>query len=374
MDIVQEFRGNFNKDKIELCVNQLYEVYKKHRNNFKKAILNQNFFIPPITFKYTEEYHKKVISLFETIVKEQQDKNYTEEYIYQILQIGMMYEIIGNNFIHNTKLRKECGFFQNTFQDQLRMICIHFQDQKRLSEEKKKNLEGYYYTGAEMFVSSKNADINPLIKLSKYGNFESMLECFDNLIRYIFYRKKESIESEDNINKIDEIKHIYDPEYEAAFYIDNQNCVFKDLWDKFVYTNWILVNKKALNSEKEVWVLEPDDEKKARIHYIAGLRREILNTTNVNKCLIQYKKNMQDGLNAINKLANKIDIRDINSLFNINKYEYLIAKQYCCSTIYGLEKSTDEFYLSLKIDNINVEDILKGYEFLATISLILNYS
>lgn len=371
MDKVEEFKIALKEERYNDCVEYLKYTYRKHGSSFRKAVLNQELFMTPISYKYTDELQSKLEEVFVLAIKDAED-NAMEEYKCNLLEMGSIYEILHGNFSHTMKAVEQNELFKNTYQDQIRMICIFIQDQLRLHNEEIKKKRTPVSIDIEGYVASETSEFNPGIKLSLNGVAEALIEVVDSALPYILYVKNNTIEGIQNSNEVADLCYTYVPQFELMIRALNQSILYKEYWEKFKYGSWDLEIVEAEDTHIDVFASRPSNFNKAKMHFIAGVRRSFDAANVEKKYIYEYKKEFLLGQQAIEKVALNIQVDDIRTIYQIGKTDYKKAVLFYKWIYLSHGELIHSFYLQQKINQIAVQDIIKGHEFLTVLSQIYN--
>lgn len=367
----EEFKVAIKEERYNECVEYLKDTYKKHGNGFRKAVLNEELFMTPISYKYTNEFHLKLEKMFILAINDAKSKG-MEEYKAYLLEIGAMYDVMYQNFSHTMKAVEQNELFNNTYQNQIRNICIYLQDQLRLYYEERRKENNPISSGIEGYVSSRTAEINPAIKLSLNDVAEALIEIVDSALPYILYVKNNSIKVITDINKDMDLCYTYVPKFEMMIRALNQSVLYKEYWEKFKYGGWNLDIVKADDTHIDVFSLKPPNYIKAKVQYIAILRRSFCIVNVTKKYFNKYQKEFLLGKEAIEKIAINVQVNDIRTLFQVGEADYEKAILFYKYSYLSYSELIHPFYWQQKINQISVSDIIKGHEFLTVISQIYN--
>lgn len=365
MSPIDAFKMAYKKKHPIKCSELLLKIFNQHQDNFRKAVLFNDCIPDPLSMKYDSQEHEFCLQVLNRTFKLAKQKVYSEVLLAELKQIYFMLQMLNHNNINNTELLKNNQFSDFSLSEQLRMICLHIQDQNRLSAklEQKKLEKKNFITGMEAAVADRNPDNNPNVIISAVDNFEGLLEYYDTLIRYLYYKKNEELDTDSPIEHGD-ITHLHIPSFELITHITAQRVIYTVLWEKFKYSQWQLGIVK--NGDEKVYVLEPKNKEEFRQHLIAGMRRNYILMSHLFKYqdISVAKKSHQ----VLSDLSNSICLDNINSLYTLSKDKFIIATNHCRILLEAYKQNTHEFYLRNSVKNITTEDILKCYEFLRTLA------
>ncbi|MFD4932783.1 YecA family protein [Peribacillus butanolivorans] len=363
---LDELKTAINSNDTDRAASIIVDLYKKSPNNFKKTLLLSNSLPEPLGRDFEEKKLKTLLNSFILSAKKLIDEGiniipFTNEY----LQITQAISIINHNLKNNLKRLESNKFSDYTLSEQIQMFCIYIEDQKRLSNiQETKDIQ--YITGMEGQVAKFKADNNKDVKVSKTDNFEAVLEMADTLFRLLYYRAGKKIEKAENF--LHEGISPYEIEsLEEIMHLALQRNLFNFTWGKFKYREWKL---RQVEYEKEKYnIFEPfsrEEHKKELIGINRYIYRDHINLQQENAKNLEGKRSYR----FIEECSKYVDVDNIQSLFLLKKNEYFKASDFTKIVIKSQLKSVEEVYNSVKLDGVNMEDIIKGFEYLYTIALI----
>lgn len=360
-DSVELFKEFYIKKRPIKCSELLLDIYNKHKTNFRKAVLLSECFPDPLGFKYNQEVHEFNILIIKRALNLAVLEGYPEEVLKELKQLYLALVFFYHSNLKNTEKLNKCEFMNFSLSEQIRMIFIFLQDQNRLEQElKEKELKRQgFFTGMESAISNKSPEMNPNMLVSYQDNFEGVLEGFDILIRYLYFKK-----SKDYKNKIipehGDITHIKIPSFELITYLSTQRNILIKTWEKFKYSQWNVI--KTLIDTQETFVFSPKFENEYREYIIAGNRKQYRLMSNLFKS--ENIENVIESQEIISKISDKINKEEIKTLFSTSKKDYFCAIKNYQSVINAYKSNMHPYYLELNIDGLKVEDIFKGFELL----------
>lgn len=360
-DQIDLFKELYAERKPIKCSKLLLAIYDKHKSSFRKAVLLSECFPDPLGFKYNQEIHEFTISIINRAFKLAHSEEYPKEFIIELRQLYLALNFFNHNNMRNTEKLNECGFMDFSLSEQIRMICIFLQDQNRLEGNlKEKNIKKQdFFTGMEGAISNQRTDTNPNMLVSFEDNFEGILEAFDILIRYLYFKK-----NKDYIKKIipehGDITHIKIPSLELIIHLSIQRNLLIKTWEKFKYSQWNVILKK--NDAQEIYVFMPKFKDEYREHIIASNRRQYSLMLNLFK-----SKNIEsvlDNGSIISEISSEMNKDKIKTLFSISKEDFFCAVKSFQTIINSYKSNMHPYYLELTLNGLRVEDIFRVFELL----------
>ncbi|PYG84288.1 SEC-C motif-containing protein [Ruminiclostridium sufflavum DSM 19573] len=371
LSCTDKFKKSFEKKKEIKCSSLILEIYNEHKSSFRKAILLSDCLLDPLSYNYTQDKYELTTRILMRALTAAEKEKYPDVLTQELDQLLLLTKILHENNLRNSKMLEDSEFSSFTLSQQIRMICIFLQDQSRLMVEalRTETAGESFITGMEMTVANKKVDYSEDIKVSLVDNYEALLEYYDVLIRYIYYRNRKDLKKEKKFEH-GNISPYKLPTFEEVTNIAMQRVYYTKTWSKFKYLEWQLEIRKT-KDKVNVFALVPKYKDLYREHIIAGLRRRYIATTNLSN---QSSEMMLISQKNIKIIASGINIKDIDSLFHVNKEQYLNAKGIGTLKIETYRKSVKDFYLKTLINDIQVETILLGFEYLFSLAAIYRQS
>lgn len=363
----EKLKTAINSDDTEFAASFIADLYIKNPKSLKKTLLLSNSLPEPLDREFKEEKLKTLSRSFLLAETKLIEKGidilpFTKEY----LQITQAISIINQNAKSNLKRLGENKFSDYSLSEQIQMSCIYIEDQKRLSNNLTlKNRQ--YITGMEGQVAKFKADNVDDVKVSISDNFEALIEIANTLFRLLYYKAGKKIEKTENF--IHEGISPYNiGSFEEITHLALQRNLLNSTWGKFKYRDWKLTTQKY--GDEEFNIFEPVSKMESKLESM-GINRYIYREhLNYQKENANDLKRSRESYTFIKACSSEVDVEDIQSLFLLKKREYLKASEFTRIAIKSQLKSIDNVYYSVKLDGVEVEDILKGFEYLYTIALI----
>lgn len=362
LDNLKEAINNGDSDQAASIIVTLYDQNSK---NFKKTLLLSNTLPEPLNRDFSEEKLNTLIKAFllgtNTLIEKGIDSiPFTSQY----LQITQAIRCISHNLKSNLERLERNEFSNYTLSEQIQMYCIYIEDQKRLSNKltTKKN----YLTGMEGRLAKFEADNVKNVKVSLSDNFEAVLEMADTLFRLLYFKAGKEIEKAENFIH-EEISPYNIGSLEEIMHLALQRNLLNLIWGKFKYRDW-QVNQVENKVREKFYIFKPISKEEYKKELI-GVNRYIYQD-HINFSRDISKKSGEGLFKFIEECSKNVDSDYIKSLFSLNKKEYLKASEFTRNIIRSQLKSLDEIYLSLELNGVRMEDILKGFEYLYTIAII----
>lgn len=366
-DKYQIYEKAYQNERMHKCIEILLEISNNEPDRVKKGMLRSNCLKNPMGVRYSEEDYRKTMIILEETIKEAKKKEYSKQVLKDIWEL-LLYThcFYSSNFLNTRRLEKN-EFAKYSLSKQLRMICIYIQDQSRLMRDeifggKKKRS---YITGVEWNVANRPIDHAPNQKISLADNYEGMLEFINTYIRYLFFSKRKDLKVND-IHEHGDIHPFLIPEFEEIMYIANQRRMYEMVEEEFRYGDFnIDLTKDKLG--KDVYLFQPKNIEKYKLHYIGALRRDYQYRTNITKNTNVIK--IQEALNMINDLAKKVNVDDIEG-FHPDKVQFKKTCAIANSVVDVYSSLTKEYYFECNINGDTVYEIIEVYTFLHAFSQI----
>lgn len=360
-DPIELFKELYIERKPIKCSKLVLAIYDKHKSSFRKAVLLSECLPDPLGFKYNQEIHGFTISIIKRAFKLAISEEYPKEFLSELRQLYLALMFFNHNNLRNTEKLNKCEFMKFSLSEQIRMICIFLQDQNRLEQDiKEKDIKKQgFFTGMESAVSNKSTNSNPNMLVSFEDNFEGILEAFDILIRYLYFKKSKDYKKK-AIPEHEDITHIKIPSLELITNLSIQRNLLIKTWEKFKYSQWNVVLRK--DDVQDTYIFMPKYEDEYREHIIASNRRQYSLMINLFKT--QSIESVLESGEIISKISGEINKDEIKTLFSINREDYFCALESQQSIINAYKSNMHPYYLELTIDGLRVEDIFRVFELL----------
>lgn len=351
---IELFKELYSERQPIKCSMLLLNVYDVHQNGFRNAVLLENCFPSPFSHSYNQETHDFTISIIGNTLSLAKKGEYSKQFIDELEQLYLAFTFFHHNNLLNIKKLNESKFMEYSLSEQIRMFSIYLQEQSRLREviDKKNINEKGFVTGMEGNVSDQKTHNDVLISFE--DNFETSLEIFDTLIRYLYFKKKKDFKK-NIIPKHGDITYVMIPSFEEIIYVSNQRSMLINLWEKFVYSQWnITLNKK---NEQHIFTFAPKFKEEHKELVIANFRRQYSLMGNIFENLEQHTQKKVELSSQLNK--NKIE-----TLFLISKEEYFQLIERYQTVVDSYKLSMHPYYLNLTLNELKMEDIFKVFKLL----------
>lgn len=360
-DYTEQFKEYFSQRKPVKCSELLLKIFDVHKSSFRKAVLLSECFPDPLGFKYTQEIHDFSIYIIERAFKLSLKNEYPVELRRELKQLYLALSFFNHNNLRNTEKLNSCEFMNYSLSEQIRMICIFLQDQNRLEQNlKEKELKKQeFYTGMESAVSNRNADDSPDVLVSFEDNFEGLVEAFDILTRYLYFKKNKDYKRK-TLSEHGNITHIGIPSLELITHLAVQRNLLETTWEKFKYSQWQVTIEK--NNDQNVYVFIPKYKEEYKEHIIASNRRQYSLLLDMFKSYdIRDLSKKEDDIYS--SLASHINKEDIRTLFTLEMNDYHKTVETYRPMINAYISNMHPYYLEISINGMKVEDLLKAFEF-----------
>lgn len=360
----ERYKKAYKVGRIEKCVNILTDIGMTDSDNFKRRFFLSNAIISPFSYKFTEDEYKKTMYILSLALKKFEGFNFDNIFLNSLKEMFLYIKVFYENNKTNTERLTNSKFFEYSLAQQLQMICIFIQDQNRMMQDKiSKDIEKKgFVTGME----ANTAFISSSLVKGNYSSiadaFEADLEIYNTLIQYLYYLKKNEMDTKLDMNKD---AFPYEKKvFKEISLIAYQRRMYLNLEEKVRYSNWSISLWKN-EEDVDTYLFEPDDRKATMVHQTAIYRREVQYNYAVSAIML-----LDDNITrATQRASDKLDIDNFES-YNIEKEEYELIKKYMVPVRIAIKERCKDFFLRNKIGKLDVEDYLNGYEFLTVISRI----
>ncbi|MFC5711957.1 YecA family protein [Thalassorhabdus alkalitolerans] len=354
-------------DKKDDVARLLVDLYIDNPEKFKKRML-LNLITDPTAHKFSEDLMNKLHQAFliagiKLIEREIDIENYIK-----VSNIFSALHIISQNHQSILDRLKQNSFSTYQLSEQLQMMCIYFEDQKRLFDKSKQNQKSFI-TGVEDHISRYEVNNVADLKVSMSDNFEALTEIIDTLFQYLYFCGGKSIEKQENYEH--ESIPYENPSFEEIVYLAHQKNILSLIWNKLKYRDF---EYKIIKDQRDkTYIFEPpshEDFKKERIALNRYHYRQYSNTQEIKSTNL---KEYRSSVKFMDKIGN-VDLTDLQNIFKVDKHNFFLANFYIKSWIKGQLKALDKVYFELQNDGVKVLDLIKGFEYMFTIATIYQKS
>ncbi|MFK9116933.1 SEC-C metal-binding domain-containing protein [Peribacillus frigoritolerans] len=367
MDL-KDFKSAINDSNIEVAANILVELYMENPNKFRKSLLLSNSLPEPIEKSISDNKIKNLLQAFLQAGLQLVDKDVNiSKYASEFRQLSEAIRIINQNSKSNLEQLEKNTFLEYSLSEQLQMFCIYIEDQHRLSNEIRENDNKKFITGLENVIAKYDADNMEGVKISETDRLEALIEIADTLFRFLYFKGRKSIERQKNFEH-ENITPYGIESLEEIMHLAVQRDILVDIWGKYKYREWQLGERKEDGVQYKIFYPPSnEDYKKERIAINRYIYRDHINVQRRNS---KFLKENQESLRYMQEVASKLDVNNINSLFQINKSEYFQSSVYIGNLHKGQLESLDDIYYGIEHEGIKITELFKGFEYLFTIASI----
>ena len=340
-------------------VNKLYELYKKQPANFKKQVVLSGYLGNPVSYKFSESDLEKAIEVLENAQKNELEEGFQDE----LFKIVFIMKVIYDNLSEANRIREKNGFLRYSLDTQLQLLIMYEEDQRRLAIESNNERSKDYISGMSHLVARTDSQISPGTKYSIVENTEHQIEMINDVLPYLLFMDQRR-EKDDEVKEI--LCHLYDPEFEQFIKASNLGQAYKDVWAAYQYEDYDL---KLTETDKLVFLV-PDDMRKAKIHYIAGIRREKRQVEHGLKNTMMYRSEAERSQRMMTRIARRFSMECWKSMFAMEQEIYNRCKRFAGVLVKCLKDEIPDYLLSQPFLNGQLGELLELYEFLITMSRI----
>lgn len=346
---------------------EIEDLYIHQPKDFKKTLLMKETFGNPISYQYTEDN----LNVFTNLIQYYQEKyslgkakdNTTEDIILELTRMGAVYELIFHNMQKINVFREKLDFMKYSLDTQLKLLFILGEDHQRIMAQINREHTTKNISAMQHLTAFKENEQFPNEQYSVVVKMEHLLDTINDVIPYLQYN--DSNRTEKCFGK-EPICHLNDPDFQEFITSSNLARTLKDIWELYKYENYDF----GLIEGRDEFLFEPRNILPAKIHYIAGLRRESRQVEEVMFTSEQLTSFLSKSLRMQKRLAQRYQPEIWQSILMLEKTIYERCSQFPHAIIESVKSETANFILNRKIGNNKLQDILKMYEFLLTIAQI----
>lgn len=371
-DNVEAFKYYFNLWRPIKCSELLYEIFREHTCNFRKAVLLSNCIPDPLGYTFTEEIYDLVI---EILSRSYNLRIAAEEHEFKlnIREIFLTIDALYKNNLSNGKKMMDTEFSSFSLSEQLRMCLILLQDQSRLM--RKKMLEDLdpnrMASGMELAISDQIATDNSGIKMSYLDNYEAIIESLDRLFRYLYFSKKKELKIE-KIPDHGDIHYFSENSLALVRFLSNMRGVYVWTWEQFKYSDFAANLVKI--GDMKVYLFKPKDLVSYRRRTISQLRRNYMQISS--KLQTRLRKHNDSNNKELKSIIGKIEVSNPQTFFLINNSDYIFLENYFENYIDQYNPEKFKQYKDFSFKGVRVIDLINGCKYLRILveayDLVLN--
>lgn len=357
------YRKGYEQKRGERCVKGLLDMCIRRKDAFRESLLLSGCLKNPLGNSYKEEDYVFTMNVLMNGIEEAKKREYDETDLDVIYQCLLYTDVLYKNALENGKYLQANQFSRFTLVEQLLMICMFIQDQTRLTKERlsEQYAEADIITGMEPVIAPVLAEGAESQESSIVDNFEAITQYFNNIIRLLYYTKKNELKA-DCCGISDGLHPFQVPEFRQIVDLSMQRVLYCDIEERFRYSNWNISTAKELGGQA-VCLFQPGDKDAHIAHLTAAIRRRYQMTTG----LYQLSDVAPAENEALDRVFSHIGDRNDLGSWVINKFMFQKARQSVRSMII-VNLSGVPYLLDYKINGNTVKDIANGFEFLRILS------
>ncbi len=347
---------------ITILALEIENLYISQPKDFKKTLLMKETFGNPISYRYTEDD----LNVFINLIQYYQDKyslgkskdNTTEDIILELTRMGSVYELIFHNMQKINAFREKLDFMKYSLDTQLKLLFIFEEDQQRIMAEINREHATKNISAMRHLTAFKENE-----QYSVVANMEHLLDMINDVIPYLQYKDSNRMEV---CLKKEPLCYLNDPDFQQFITLSNLARTLKDIWELYKYENYDF----GLIEDRDELLFEPRNVLPAKIHYIAGLRRESRQVEAAIYASEQQTNFLSQSLRMQERIAQRYQPEIWKSILMLEKPIYEKCSRFPHAIIESVKSETANFILNRKIGNNKLQDLLEMYEFLLTIAQI----
>lgn len=368
---------------------------KPYNHSLKHILFKVNLIRNPIGMKYTCEDFENTNSILEetlTLLRAINDPKINLQGVFRenlaiddriiadLVDLWAYTNCLYHMNLLNSKRMDECKVGRLPFIDQLMNIMVYIQDQSRLlrqdiAESRHKD----FFTGMESSVADRPIEYYDNLKNSLSDNFESTLECINEIVHYLYYQygktlKRKVISSEIISARIGPYENV---EFVKYLHIANQRHLLCAVEEGIRYGYYKLEKKGKSKEGIPVCLFSAEDDKKLKARRLGVHRRTYQfqshmffnircnsNVSAANELLPQLAKMLIDS-------QSETDILLDLSRFHPDKILIQKAEDLATPQVRAEEILTKDYYLDSIVKDVKMRDFLCTYKYLYTLTEIL---
>lgn len=399
---VQNFKEAYANNDLSKCKHELIFLILEYNSEIKDGLLydhdlkhllfNANCILNPMGVKYTSEDYEKhskilmeTMRLCEAINDPSKDTSavFKTDLVIDKKIIKDIVDIIFYTYCFysmnavNSKRMDDSAISKMPFVEQLLSIILFYEDQIRiLKQNYQKDLAKNIVTGLEMSVADRGVEYYEDVRTSILDSLESHLESINEILRYLYYQFGKSLaETVTNIN-FDIIRPYENVEFEKYLCIASQRQLLCRLEENIRYGYYCFHCTTTMENGNEAFVFSIENDEKYKAKCLGVYRREY----QVRRYSISDPRNQHYLYNSepkIISMAEELVALQPNKhlLLNLENYhpdveDFIIAQSKSKIKENLITILTKEYYLKQTVKGVAIEDLLKTYFYLNTLSEI----
>lgn len=399
---VQNFKEAYANNDLSKCKHELLFLILEYNSEIKDGLLydhdlkhllfNANCILNPMGVKYSsEDYekHSKILTetmrLCEAINDPSKDTSavFKTDLVIDKKIIKDIVDIIFYTYCFysmnavNSKRMDDSAISKMPFVEQLLSIILFYEDQIRiLKQNYQKDLVKNIVTGLEMSVADRGVEYYEDVRTSILDSLESHLESINEILRYLYYQFGKSLaKTVTNIN-FDIIRPYENVEFEKHLCIASQRQLLCRLEENIRYGYYCFHSTTTTENGNEAFVFSIENDEKYKAKCLGVYRREY----QVRRYSISDPRNQHYLYNSeakIISMSEELVALQPNKhlLLNIENYhpdveDFKIAQNKSKIKDHLITILTKEYYLKQTVKDVKIEDLLKTYFYLNTLSEI----
>ena len=400
----EAYKNAYQNGDIDGCVTALalLAVYynKKYKNElhteggFKKWLFMTNCIKSPLSFRYDDSDYRKTIKsfyklkrlleflnegnaedtcLFKTNIK--MDQRILDECTDILVYTRYLFTMAKNNM----NRIEESPIMKMPLTELLIMIMLFRQDQNRLLREKVHTLfDDGFVTGIETVVSNQPVNYYDGFTSSIADSYEADLESTDELVRYLYYRTRDSFPEKCDIDSVnfDQVCPYANSDFEKLKFISLQSHMLNLVEMGFRY-GFLKYGYVFEDGSSKGYMLFIDSEPRYKAHILGVFRRQVeirmaaeLDIPNQTRSEKAVDKIDILAMSLIRQQKDGYKIYDL-SIFHPDKECFSAAESVMSVHLNLIKQYTKDVFLDCEAKGIKICDLITTFIYLGTLSEVL---
>ncbi|WP_240413716.1 hypothetical protein [Paenibacillus periandrae] len=316
-----KLKEHLNEGDIKSSSDIILEVFKQYKRKFVKVLLLNGCLPEPLQRDFETKFHSLKTFLGACNFLNDSFEDEDDKIIFFNQYMGLFKTIL-DIYAHNksnVQRLKEKGIFEFPFPQIVHMLCVFLENQDRLSDTElvnEKNSNTPYLNLFSMQLADQDSGNG---NISLQSNLETGIEVTDTLLKYLFFKGKKQFNKE--LAETTDVSPYEIPSIEKLGLLGLHRVSLNLLWEFIKYRNWSFVVEED-EGDKDLFYFGPNDYEELKLEKTAVERYAFKDRVDVFKNLNMTKTFFNKLSLSIKKLADKIQVNDMISLFQIDDKDF----------------------------------------------------
>ena len=185
------FGEDYKQGDVEGCVQDLLSVLREYSADGFRQVMFRQFIKNPMGMSYSKQDYVKTMSILRAAIAQTESENYPKSKTKLLYELEFYTYVFYENNKINTKMLEANAYFMRSLSQQMRMICTHIQDYALRMEAvifEQQNRRPIAW--ADPLATTMPVNDIKKAYISPQDSYEEMLDRYDKLFSYIFYKSR----------------------------------------------------------------------------------------------------------------------------------------------------------------------------------------